>query len=93
MDIIIDGYNLIGSERGLRGDLEHQRNWLLQRLSLYQEVRGHTVILVFDGWKTGLIDEVSENKQGVRLFFRAKERRPTASSFGWREQKGADVLS
>jgi predicted RNA-binding protein with PIN domain len=69
MDIIIDGYNLIGSERGLRGDLEHQRNWLLQRLSLYQEVRGHTVVLVFDGWKTGLMDEVSENKQGVRIVF------------------------
>jgi predicted RNA-binding protein with PIN domain len=69
MDIIIDGYNLIGSEHGLRGDLEHQRNWLLQRLSLYQRVRGHTVVLVFDGWKTGLIDEVSENKHGVRLIF------------------------
>ena len=69
MNIIIDGYNLIGSERGLRGDLEHQRNWLLQRLSVYQQVRGHTVVLVFDGWKTGLIDEVSENKHGVRIVF------------------------
>jgi uncharacterized protein len=69
LDIIIDGYNLIGSERGLRGDLEHQRNWLLQRLSLYQEVRGHTVILVFDGWKTGLTNELSENKRGVRIVF------------------------
>ena len=69
MDIIIDGYNLIGNERGLRGDLEHQRNWLLQRLSLYQEARGHTVVLVFDGWKSGLMDEVSESKQGVRIVF------------------------
>jgi predicted RNA-binding protein with PIN domain len=69
MDIIIDGYNLIGSDRGLRGDLEHQRNWLIQRLSLYQEVKGHTVALVFDGWKSGRIDEVSEKKQGVRIVF------------------------
>jgi predicted RNA-binding protein with PIN domain len=69
MHIIIDGYNLIGSERGLRGDLEHQRSWLLQRLSLYQEARGHTVVLVFDGWKSGLMDEVSESKQGVRIVF------------------------
>jgi len=69
MDIIIDGYNLIGSERGLIGDLEHQRNWLLQRLSLYQQVKGHTVALVFDGWKSGCMDEVSENKQGVRVVF------------------------
>jgi predicted RNA-binding protein with PIN domain len=69
MDIIIDGYNLIGSERGLSGGLEHQRNWLLQRLSLYQELRGNSVVLVFDGWKSGLLDEVSENKQGVRIVF------------------------
>jgi predicted RNA-binding protein with PIN domain len=69
MDIIIDGYNLIGSERGLTGGLEHQRNWLLQRLSLYQELRGNSVVLVFDGWKSGLLDEVSENKQGVRIVF------------------------
>ena len=69
MDIIIDGYNLIGSERGLTGGLEHQRNWLLQRLSRYQELRGHTVALVFDGWKSGLTDEVSQDKQGVRVIF------------------------
>jgi predicted RNA-binding protein with PIN domain len=69
MDIIIDGYNLIGSERGLTSNLEHKRNWLIQRLSLYQEVKGHTVALVFDGWKSGWIDEVSENKQGVRIVF------------------------
>jgi predicted RNA-binding protein with PIN domain len=69
MDVIIDGYNVIGNEHGLRGELEHQRNWLLQRPSLYQEVRGHTVVLVFDGWKTGLMDEVSEKKQGVRIVF------------------------
>jgi uncharacterized protein len=69
MDVIIDGYNLIGSDRGLRGELEHQRNWLVQRLSRYQEVKGHTVTLVFDGWKSGSLDEVSEIKQGVRIVF------------------------
>lgn len=69
MDIIIDGYNLIGSEHGLTGGLEHQRNWLLQRLSIYQEAKGHTVAVVFDGWKAGWIDEVSEKKQGVRIVF------------------------
>ena len=38
MDIIVDGYNLIGSERGLTGGLEHQRNWLLHRLSLIKNL-------------------------------------------------------
>jgi predicted RNA-binding protein with PIN domain len=69
MEIIIDGYNLIGSDRGLTRELEHQRNWLVQRLSIYQEVKGHTVALVFDGWKSGSVDEVSEIKQGVRIIF------------------------
>jgi len=69
MDIIVDGYNLIGTEHGLRGDLEHQRNWLIQRLSLYQEMKGHRVVVVFDGWKSGWLDEVSETKQGLRIVF------------------------
>ena len=43
MEIIIDGYNLIGSDPGLRGELEHQRNWLVQRLSLYNEVKRHAM--------------------------------------------------
>ena len=69
MEIIIDGYNLIGSDRGLRGELEHPRNWLVQRLSLYKEVKRHAVTLVFDGWKLGSLDEVSEIKYGVRIVF------------------------
>jgi predicted RNA-binding protein with PIN domain len=69
MDIIIDGYNLIGSDLGLRGELEHQRNWLIQRLSVYQGLKGHTVVVVFDGWKSGWLDEVTEEKQQVRIIF------------------------
>ncbi|MEX0801974.1 MAG: NYN domain-containing protein [Candidatus Binatia bacterium] len=69
MDIIVDGYNLIGNDHGLRRDLEQRRNWLVQRLSLYQEMKGHRVVVVFDGWKSGWLDEVSETKQGLRIVF------------------------
>ena len=70
MEIIIDGYNLIGSTYGLGADLEHRRNWLVQRLSLYQEMRGHRIIVVFDGWNSGSIREMSEQpKQGLRVVF------------------------
>src|SRR5687768_1396263 len=92
MNIIIDGYNLIGSERGLRGDLEHQRNWLLQRLSVYQQVRGHTVVLVFDGWKTGLIDEVSENKHGVRIVFSRQGEKADSVIVRLARQKGSGCV-
>lgn len=70
MEIIIDGYNLIGSRYGLGADLERRRNWLVQRLSLYQEMKGHRVVVVFDGWKSGSIDEMSKQpKQGLRVVF------------------------
>src|SRR5918994_4701769 len=92
MDIIIDGYNLIGSDGGLRGSLEYQRSWLLQRLSLYQEVRGHTVVLVFDGWKTGLMDEVSENKQGVRIVFSRQGEKADSVIIRLARQKGSGCV-
>lgn len=69
MDLIIDGYNLIGSEQGLHGVLEHKRNWLIQRLSQYQEIKGFTVIVVFDGWRSGSVNEVVEKRAGVSIIY------------------------
>lgn len=69
MDIIVDGYNLIAQDHNLGGNLEHHRNWLVQRLSRYQEIKGHRVVLVFDGWKSGWPKEVSQNHRGVRVVF------------------------
>jgi uncharacterized protein len=92
MEIIIDGYNLIGSDRGLRGELEHQRNWLVQRLSLYQEVKGHAVTLVFDGWKSGSFDEVSEIKQGVRIVFSRQGEKADTVIVRLARQKGSGCV-
>jgi predicted RNA-binding protein with PIN domain len=92
MEIIIDGYNLIASDRGLRGDLEHQRNWLVQRLSLYQEVKGHTVALVFDGWKSGSLDEVSERKHGVRIVFSRQGEKADSVIVRLARQKGSGCV-
>lgn len=69
MDLIIDGYNLIGSEQGLQGVLEHKRNWLIQRLTRYQEIKGFTVIVVFDGWRSGSVNEVVEKRAGVSIIY------------------------
>jgi uncharacterized protein len=92
MDIIIDGYNLIGSDRGLRGELEHQRNWLVQRLSLYQELRGHTVTLVFDGWKSGGLDEVLEVKHGLRVVFSRQGEKADSVIVRLARQKGSGCV-
>jgi uncharacterized protein len=69
MEIIVDGYNLIGAEHGLRGDLKQQRNWLIQRLSLYQKKKGFTLTVVFDGWQSGWIDEVKEKSEAVTIVY------------------------
>jgi predicted RNA-binding protein with PIN domain len=69
MDIIIDGYNLIASEDGLRGVLEHKRNGLVQQLARYQKVKGFFVSVVFDGWKSGQFNETSEKSDGVTVVF------------------------
>jgi predicted RNA-binding protein with PIN domain len=51
MEVIVDGYNLIGSEQGLHGALEHKRNWLIERLAQYQKIKRFDVTVVFDGTK------------------------------------------
>jgi len=92
MDVIIDGYNLIGSDRGLTGELEHQRNWLVQRLSLYQEVKGHNVALVFDGWKSGSLDEASQIKQGIRVVFSRQGEKADSVIVRLARQKGSGCV-
>jgi len=67
--IVIDGYNLIGSEKGLRGDLEGKRNQLIHQLRRYRESKGYPITVVFDGWRSGWCHEVEEKKGGVTVIF------------------------
>ncbi len=69
IQIIVDGYNLIGSQRGLRGDLEGKRYRLIQRLQKYREKKGFGVILVFDGWRSGRSTEVQRQSGGITVIF------------------------
>ncbi len=69
MDIIIDGYNLIGSDQGLKGALEQKRNWLIHQLSIYKELKGFEITLVFDGWSSGWINEVEEKSGGIIVVY------------------------
>ncbi|HYA29516.1 MAG TPA: NYN domain-containing protein [Acidobacteriota bacterium] len=69
MDLIIDGYNLIGSERGLSGSLEYQRKWLVQQLSQYQKFKQFNLVVVFDGWRSGQVKEVAEKRDGILVVY------------------------
>lgn len=69
LHIVIDGYNLIGSEKGLVGKLEGKRNELIQRLQSYQERKGYDITVVFDGWRSGGAYEAEERAGGIRIIF------------------------
>lgn len=64
--IILDGYNIIGTSHR---DLEAQREKLVQALIKYRETRGHDIVVVFDGWKTGSGVENTLIKGGVRIIY------------------------
>lgn len=73
MDIVIDGYNLLGSRGGLRGDLAAKRDALIADLARYARVRHHAVTVVFDGAETASLAPVSP-VAGVRVVFSQGER-------------------
>ena len=69
MDIVIDGYNLIGSESGLAGALEYKRNWLIKQLVRYQEIKKFNLTVVFDGWRSGQAREAAERAGGIAVIY------------------------
>ncbi|MBI3606570.1 MAG: NYN domain-containing protein [Nitrospirae bacterium] len=73
MDIVIDGYNVIGSRGGLWGDVAAKREAFVAELARYARVKGHAVTVVFDG----VVDEVGKPSlpvAGVRVLFSRGER-------------------
>ena len=69
MDVIIDGYNVLGADQGLHGSLEQKRESLVRQLSRYQKAKGFAITLVFDGWKSGRLNEVNEKVNGVNVIY------------------------
>lgn len=67
--IIIDGYNLIGSVAGLRGNLRAGRERLLRELREYQQKKGYPITVVFDGWRSGWTHEVKERAGGISVIY------------------------
>lgn len=64
--IIIDGYNLIGTQHR---DLEAERQRLLGLLAEYKKNKDHSIIVVFDGWKNGGPTETRTISGGVEVIY------------------------
>ena len=69
IQIIVDGYNFIGKQRGLQGDMEKRREELIHLLARYQAAKGYSVTVVFDGWRSGWPDESAEFREGIQIIF------------------------
>ncbi|MGB3941890.1 MAG: NYN domain-containing protein [Candidatus Manganitrophaceae bacterium] len=65
MRIIIDGYNFIGRQKGLRGDLQEKRRLLIEELAVYRRIKGFSVTVVFDGSGRGGEERIG----GVEVLF------------------------
>ena len=67
--IVVDGYNVIGSEQGLRGDLEQKRAELIKKVTRYQARTGHVLTTVFDGWRAGRLAETRQQVGEITVVF------------------------
>jgi predicted RNA-binding protein with PIN domain len=64
--IIVDGYNLIGISHD---DLAKQREDLVRLLAAYKKLKGHYIVLVFDGWKSGGLREETLRTGGITVIY------------------------
>ncbi|MBI4529650.1 MAG: NYN domain-containing protein [Deltaproteobacteria bacterium] len=67
--IIVDGYNLIGCDKGLTGNLESKRNRLVQQLRQYHEAKDYPITVVFDGWRSGWVYQVEEKAGAIKVIY------------------------
>ncbi len=73
MLLLIDGYNLLHSGRTLlrlnSSERQKERERLIEKLSLYRQVKHSEILVVFDGWQGGWSAETRERKRGIELIF------------------------
>lgn len=77
VEIVIDGYNVIGSRGGLYGDVVAKREAFVAELARYARLRGHAITVVFDGFSPGTMNRASGGARaaaGVRVVYAEHER-------------------
>jgi predicted RNA-binding protein with PIN domain len=80
VEIVIDGFNVIGSRGGLYGDVAAKRDAFVAELARYARLKGHTITAVFDGFPPALATAAGGGSgaarypAGVRVLFAEHER-------------------
>jgi predicted RNA-binding protein with PIN domain len=79
MLIAIDGYNFIKQSPELRRleeiELQKAREGLIEELARYKRLKGHAILVIFDGWQAGGAAGRRERIRGIEaLFSRAGEK-------------------
>jgi len=73
MLIAIDGYNFIKQSPELRAleqvELQKAREGLIENLARYKRVKGHSIIVVFDGGQQGRPGEKGGSSRGIQVIF------------------------
>ena len=88
--LIIDGYNLLGVRGGLRGGIEARREALIRDLAGYRQRKGHPLIVVFDGWRSGHPVERTEWREGIEVVYSRQGEPADAVVKRLAEKYGAD---
>jgi predicted RNA-binding protein with PIN domain len=73
MLLAIDGYNFIKQSPELRRleeiELQKAREGLIERLARYKRIKGHAILVVFDGWQAGKTAGHRERSRGIEIIF------------------------
>ncbi|MFP4476406.1 MAG: NYN domain-containing protein [Desulfatibacillaceae bacterium] len=68
--IIIDGYNMIGQSPTLStGDLEQDRDCLIDFLAAYKRIKAHRITVVFDAARVDTFEARKLNMKGIDIRF------------------------
>jgi len=71
--VVVDGYNLIRRSATLSGaeelSLEHGREALVEKLRQYKRIKGHRIIVVFDGADKVTLAEEKTQQKGIKIIY------------------------
>ena len=89
--LIIDGYNLLGVQGGLTGDVEARREALIRNLAGYRQRKGFPLTVVFDGWRSGYPVEQSQWREGIEVVYSRQGEQADAVIKRLAERYGSDA--
>ena len=73
MLIALDGYNFIKQSPELRRleqiEMQKAREGLIDQLTQYKRLKGHSITVVFDGWQQGRVAGHPERSRGIGVVF------------------------